>query len=593
MKKKKTMLAVAAAAALSIILSSVPGAFAAENPKYTNTEGTATNWLTGDGITVTTAGSTNTSSYNNAPVYKDKKCTEPFTVNVAASDPTTEIKKVLVVPDDATIPECEFTFTATAGAAITPAEAGNLPLFAGVNPEKIKWRIVKSSSNDFLDAGVSSNVSDLTSTSVTTAPTSSAANVEYVPNVVTTGIKDENIDGDTTLTAPTDNVVIMTGDADTYYAVKEFQLDFSGCVFTEPGVYRYILTESKETGEGAKANMGITNDENPTRTLDVYVEDASYYTEAESVVTFHPTLRITKYILYTGTITAAPKKADSATAGTTPDTKFEDGSTRTDEYGFDNEVEAEKNKKSVGFKNTYKTNKLKITKAVNGNQGSRDQYFKFTLKSNTDDNAKINNNAVFYVSKDAADTSISNNLSAVNSATSYTVNTINTANKFTELTGTYANLDDTKILGVFTGSDLKAGVDFYLQHDQYITVTGLPTGIGYTVTEASEDYKATYTVRAKKDDNTTALDNYTGETPDTTTGAYTGGTVITKPAATTGNIIATDSALTKDAQVDFTNTKEGVIPTGVILSVAAPVIIGIIAAAGIIAIFMRKRRKAD
>lgn len=586
MKKKKTMLAVAAAAALGIMLSSVPGVSADTTNKYTDTNGTATNWLTGNGITVTTEGSTTTSKIGETIVYSDKECEKAFKADVTASDPTTEIKKVLVVPDDATIPECGFTFTATAGTAITPAAEGKLPVFAGVNPEKIKWNIVTPSSNAFPNTFTNENVTALDVTKVETGTTSSAANVEYVPNVVTTGIKDANIGNSTTLKTPTDNVVIMKGDDETYYAVKEFQLDFSECVFTEPGVYRYILTESNETGTGAKANMGITNDENLTRTLDVYVEDASYYTEAENVVTFHPTLRITKYILYTGNITDAPKKADSATAGTDPTTKFEDGSERTDEYGLDNEVEAVAGKKSVGFKNTYKTNKLKITKTVTGNQGSRDQYFKFTLKSTTD---SINNeNLYFYVAKntvnDTTITNITTGLTTVNEATPYEATDINS---FIILPAT-ANLSSDSIVGVFTGRQLHDGIDIYLQHDQCITITGLPKDIQYSITEEGKDYSVSASVKSG-----TGFDNHSDETKGND-GTYTDGTAITATrVGTDNNWKVEDTRLIDNAQIDFTNEKEGVIPTGVILSVAAPVIIGIIAAAGIIAIFMRKRRKAD
>lgn len=52
------------------------------------------------------------------------------------------------------------------------------------------------------------------------------------------------------------------------YALKTATLDFSKVQFTEPGVYRYIITE-------AGTNQGITNDADLTRVLDVYVNDAS------------------------------------------------------------------------------------------------------------------------------------------------------------------------------------------------------------------------------------------------------------------------------------------------------------------------------
>ncbi len=557
MKKKKTMLAVAAAAALSIMLSSVPGVSADTTNKYTNAEGTATNWLTGNGIT-------NTSNYGDDTVYKDKDG-HPFTTAVPASDPTTVVKKILEIEDDSSIPAASFTIAATPGTAIVGDDT-HLAVKAGPDPTKIKWQAVDVANNNFTNA-------------TETAKTDDDYTITYVANNVKGDVK--NITASTTTTAtPDDKVKISAGGNDTYYAEKEVQLDFSGCLFTEPGVYRYILTE---TG----TNTGVTNDTtgvvggNPTRTIDVYVQDATYYTrtgDAEPYTyTINPKLAITGYVMYVGTVNTAPLKEGSDESDESDEVTLEDGTTSVTPNG----AEVASTTKSVGFKNTYKTNKLKITKTVTGNQGSRDQYFKFTLKSNEADAEKIPNTAVFYVSKDTADTSISNNLSGVNSATKYAYSDINTANTFT---APATGMDTAKILGTFTGSQLKAGVDFYLQHDQYITVTGLPTGIGYTVTEVGEDYKVSYTAAAGTDKITTDVLN-------TTSGEYTGDPITASNQ--TGSVSATDSNLRADAQVDFTNTKDGVIPTGVILSVAAPVIIGIIAAAGIIAIFMRKRRKAD
>lgn len=563
MKKKKTMLAVAAAAALSIMLSSVPGVSADTTNKYTNAEGTATNWLTGNGIT-------NTSNYGDDTVYKDKDG-HPFTTAVPASDPTTVVKKILEIEDDSSIPAASFTIAATPGTAIV-GDDKHLAVKAGPDPTKIKWQAVDVANNNFTNA-------------TETAKTDDDYTITYVANNVKGDVK--NITASTTTTAtPDDKVKISAGGNDTYYAEKEVQLDFSGCLFTEPGVYRYILTE---TG----TNTGVTNDTtgvvggNPTRTIDVYVQDATYYTrtgDAEPYTyTINPKLAITGYVMYVGTVNTAPLKEGSDESDESDEVTLEDGTTSVTPNG----AEVASTTKSVGFKNTYDTNKLKITKTVTGNQGSRDQYFKFTLKSNPANDSRIADTAVFYISK--TESNLSTTLSgdtAPNSATNstYTSTTISNANKRSEpATG----MDTTKILGTFTGAQLKEGVDFYLQHDQFITVTGLPTGIGYTVTEAGEDYKVEYTA------NTSAgLDNVTGET--LSEGTYTAGTAITNaPDGASGSVEAADSLLRADAQVDFTNTKDGVIPTGVILSVAAPVIIGIIAAAGIIAIFMRKRRKAD
>ena len=114
---------------------------------------------------------------------------------------------------------------------------------------------------------------------------------------------------------------------------KQVAVNLSGCSFSEPGVYRYIITEAASTV------AGVTNDATPTRTLDVYVQTNS-----------NGALEIMGYVLYEGTKTDAP----SATATTATG-------------------------KSEGYVNTFTTYALEFGKEVKGNFGSLDQYFEFTL----------------------------------------------------------------------------------------------------------------------------------------------------------------------------------------------------------------------
>ena len=124
-----------------------------------------------------------------------------------------------------------------------------------------------------------------------------------------------------------------TVSGDTKTVTKQAAVDFSGCTFREPGVYRYIITEAASTV------AGVTNDATATRTLDVYVQTNE-----------SGNLEVMGYVLYNGTKTDAP----SATATTA------DG-------------------KSEGYVNTYSTYFLEFGKEVKGNFGSLDQYFEFTL----------------------------------------------------------------------------------------------------------------------------------------------------------------------------------------------------------------------
>ena len=111
----------------------------------------------------------------------------------------------------------------------------------------------------------------------------------------------------------------------TAFAKQTATIDFSGCSFTEPGIYRYVVTETSTT------NMGVTNDVDATRTLDVYV-------------TYDDTgkLSVASYVLQTATTGGASIK-------------------------------------SYEFTNEYSTNSLTFKKVVTGNQGSHNKYFKVDL----------------------------------------------------------------------------------------------------------------------------------------------------------------------------------------------------------------------
>ena len=105
--------------------------------------------------------------------------------------------------------------------------------------------------------------------------------------------------------------------------------------------------------------------------------------------------------------------------------------------------------------------------------------------------------------------------------------------------------------------------DFYLQNGQYITLKGLPAGATYTVSEAAEEYTST----ATNDENDFEI-----------------GT-LTFDDAVTGDIED------DDIYTGFINNKNGSIPTGVILSVAGPAVIGLAVVGGII--YMTVKRKKD
>lgn len=228
---------------------------------------------------------------------------------------TTTFDKFLVMDKQANVPNATFTYTVTAGNAKAYSVADKkFQVLAGVDADKITM------------AGVGG-----------TAEAAAAANT----------IVFRQGDGSDTHDTTKDEYVkdLVAGKK---YAMKTGTLDFSKVQFTEPGVYRYIITEDG-------TNQGITNDADLTRVLDVYVNDAS----ADVDGTFTKKLTIAGYVLHSN-VDDEPDVSAGENFGSTG---------------------AYTDKKSQGFTNSYDTSDLTLRKQVTGNQASRDKYFEFTLKN--------------------------------------------------------------------------------------------------------------------------------------------------------------------------------------------------------------------
>ena len=257
----------------------------------------------------------------------------------------------------------------------------------------------------------------------------------------------------------------------------------TGVTFTEPGIYRYVITESDTNV------LGVSNDSKTTRYLDVYVIDKDGKLEIPEG----------GYVLHTGI-----------------DDAIDQG---------------EQSNKSAGFTNTYDTINLTFSKEVSGNQGSRDKYFAITvITTNLSDGDEFNVSGSFDKTPTKTD------------ATTYSDFSSNNVTKL-------------------TGAQLNAGYTFYLQHNQNVVIQGLPKGANYTVTEKKEDYTPSVTANE--------------------------GTI-----AGTKDSVVVESA-SKDNTVAFTNTRNGVIPTGVLLTVAPFAAIMAIGAVGILVMVGKKRKRAE
>ena len=188
--------------------------------------------------------------------------------------------------------------------------------------------------------------------------------------------------------------------------------------------------------------------------------------------------------------------------------------------------------KSSGFVNEITSHELSFGKEVTGNQGSKDKYFKYTL---TISNAQAN--------------------------TTYEVDLSNAEAAPVKTDATkYATMSNSST--ITTGSHGVVTEYFYLKDGQYITIKGLPEGYIYELSEDAEDYTASNGIAAVNNANSTAYSD---------------------PVVNTTGVNA-------DIKTGFTNDRAGVIPTGVLLTIA-PFAIGILLFGALIIFIIAKRRR--
>ena len=433
----------------------------------------------------------------------------------------TIFKKNFQIRNDCNIPQSEFVFAITPG-SVEAATTETLAVIPGIT-EGLQLQPVGE-----------------------TKKTATTASITYAAQT-----KQNLIDKQSTPSA-CDYVTYYAPTGEDYYlAIKEMTIDFSAVVFPEPGVYRYIITESGN-------NPGVTPDPVSTRTLDVYVVDDTQINTSTNKL--EKRLKIDNYVLYVGTIEKGPKKGDAHPSGTTY--TVEDGQTVKEANGLEpvaNATTGDVAVKSVGFINKYPSASLTFGKIVKGNQGSRDKYFKYTLN--------ITNgvpNSYLDVDYTYADKSISKN---PNAAT------------------TCIEDDITQPSVIQLDATGGASKDFYLQDGQFIIVNGFIKDMVFNLSEAKEDYDQSFGIAAA--DSIFDFDGNAGNDA-MNAGSFANGTI-------TGTF---DTKAPTDPEVvsmytGFTNTRAGVIPTGVILSVAPWAIAGVVILAGVVFFAIRSRKKYE
>ena len=427
--------------------------------------------------------------------------------------------KYLVLKKTAEVPNVEFKFTIEEGSA---GGAANEALF--IKP-------VQRTATGGNVLGYPAFVADTTKLVAvsTTTNTSDTAVVTYSPSNTGT-IVNEGGQG-------TKTVDFMTTKADDEkYAEKVIEISFEDVNFYEPGVYRYTI---KEVSSYTTSPSGIEFDPKASdhegtscvRYLDVYVIDNS------------GKLEVAGYVLH--------YKANAPAIGA------DKGS--SDVLADGDELDD----KSTGFSNWYDTRDLEFKKEVNGNQASKDKYFKHTVKITT--TPALNDNDRYEVIMDNAVAAPTKNV-----ATSYDADVMEKANN----TGTGNDLMSIGGKLYVTGAQLKEGKDFYLQHGNSIRINGLPAGATYTVSEVEEDY-------LKEE---AAVDNYKNNV--------------------TGVLKTEDAKLRTDGQnvdpnpddivyTSFKNTRNGTIPTGILTVVGPAVAVIALGAVGMGIVLVGKRRREE
>ncbi len=423
----------------------------------------------------------------------------------------TTLDKYLVMKADANVPNSQFTFSVTPGTAVAANKTnGTLAVLAGIGTPSL----------------TNNGIMNFSTADTATAEADKGAET---PVFVTADTSDEK------------------------FVKKTLTLDFSEVAFTEPGVYRYII---KESG----TNQGITNgyvDSSSTelvRTLDVYVEDAGT-TVAEGDDAGKPQLKITGYVMYNGEQTGAPKAEKSASAAAPNNGAEVAGATKNDT-----------------ITNVYSSQDLTFGKAVTGNQGSKDKYFKYTVEISNISAA----NAKLSVDLAGADTAVPASPNAA-TKTDY-AGKVNPAELIADTTKTIA-LNGYTAEAVTTGeapntvTTYKITAEYYLQHGQYITIQGLPKGASYSVTEDEEDY----TKREGITKNLSTL-NWDGEA---------GNDALDDAVS--------DSIEDADIHTGYTNDRSGAIPTGILTTVAGSLGIVVLGIAGVAggAVYLKKKKSEE
>ncbi|HEQ2962406.1 TPA: QVPTGV class sortase B protein-sorting domain-containing protein [Streptococcus pyogenes] len=278
------------------------------------------------------------------------------------------------------------------------------------------------------------------------------------------------------------------------------------------------VVESADTVDGLKVRAGITEGLVTTTTVDYTNADKSDKKDKTTLFDFS-NVKFTEVGVYRYTVS----EIDSKVSGIKYDTKtwivdvyvVNDGNGGFKAQYIVSKEKGQNDKKPVVFENSFKTTSLKVEKQVTGNTGELKKDFNFTLTINPNDNF---------------------------------------------VAGQVIKLEKGGIK-----ADVKIGepYKFALKNGEKVTLSKLPVGVTYSITEDEAD-KDGYTTNAKITDGTAAPVEYK-----------------------LGNQQLTDESAD---EIVVTNKRDTQVPTGVVGTLAPFAVLSIVAIGGVI--YITKRKKA-
>lgn len=451
--------------------------------------------------------------------------------NVSTNGDVTYFDKYLVIDDNADVPHYTSYYTVTAGQPVA-GTATTPEVFAGVNANNITI----------------------------------SQPAEFAPGQTTY----QNVQlGDT-----------VKFDAAQKYAKQSVKMSFENVTYSQPGIYRYIVTEKARL----TTDQGITNDTDTSRFLDVYVETKEtgeldvvgyVFHDDDKVETLkdEPTFAVVAPddLLRNGEYYVQDNTAVEGNFGVLLDSTGKKYRPATqDEIDkaiagrTSNMYSAVNTLKDAGFQNLYSTYDLLLEKQVTGNQGNREEYFKFTVTVT----GGVPNSR-YHVDLTNANT---NNIKyTLNGVKDSTVSNVTQLTKGEVLTNTGDALGEHQSEYYFTtdGNGSKT-LTFYLKDDQRIEIWGLTEDMSYEITEATKDGEG-YDISYRQD--------LTQNTRDVS------GQQKVLSATSKAQMGASDDTVIYD------NYRNGVVPTGIMMT-AAP-FAALAGLTGGVLVIGKKRKKKD